>query len=307
MLAAAIPVYDPYLLLAVKLHQRTKTMNTSTDMLNLPSLRVDGRVALVTGAGSGLGQAMANGLAQAGANVAVTELPHKLEAAEVTAAQIRAAGQQAMVVPLDVMDLSMIKDAVDQVVAKFGRIDILINNAGINIQQMALDVTEEAWDRVMAVTLKGVFFCAQAVARQMLSQAGLTAAPQPLGARGEQDAPMIGKIINISSQMGVVGYQLRAAYCSSKAGVVNLTRVLAFEWAQYGINVNAIAPTFIRTPLTAPMFENETFKADVLNRIPLGRLGKAEDVVGAAVYLASPAADMVTGHTMLIDGGWTVV
>jgi 2-deoxy-D-gluconate 3-dehydrogenase len=284
-----------------------KYMTTETESMKLPSLRVEGQVALITGAGSGLGQAMANGLAQAGATVAITELPHKLAAAEVTAAQIRAAGREALVVPLDVMQLPMIKAAVDQVVESFGRLDILVNNAGINMPQMALDVTEEAWDRVLAINLKGVFFCAQAAARQMLAQAGLEAAPQPLGQRSEQNLPVIGKIINIASQMGVTGYHFRSAYCSSKAGVVNLTRVLAFEWAQYGINVNAIAPTFIRTPLTAPMFEDERFKADVLSRIPLGRLGKPEDVVGAAVYLASPAADLVTGHTLVVDGGWTTV
>ena len=116
-----------------------------------------------------------------------------------------------------------------------------------------------------------------------------------------------GKIINIASQNGVIGYFNRAAYCSSKAGVVNLTRVLAIEWAPYQINVNAIGPTFIHTPLTAKLFEDPAFSADVLNRIPLGRLGKPEDVAGAAVFLASSAADMITGHTLLVDGGWTAV
>jgi 2-deoxy-D-gluconate 3-dehydrogenase len=175
------------------------------------------------------------------------------------------------------------------VLKHFGRLDILVNNAGINVPRLALDVTEDDWDRVLEVNLKGVFFVAQAVAKRAMVPHGS------------------GKIINIASQNGVIGYFYRAAYCSSKAGVVNLTRVLALEWAKYHINVNAIGPTFLETPLTRPMFENAEFKADVLNRIPLGRIGKPEDVVGAVVYLASPAADLVTGHTLLVDGGWTAV
>ncbi len=273
-------------------------MNTQTESFTFPSMRVENKIALVTGTGSGLGQAISIALAQAGANLAITELPDRLEAAETTAAQIRAAGQEALIVPLDVTQLPTIEAMVEKVVETFGRLDILVNNAGINIQRMALDVTEEDWDRVLDVNLKGVFFCAQAAARQMIAQSG---------GDSKEGTQINGKIINIASQMGVVGYYRRAAYCSSKAGVVNLTRVLAFEWAQYGITVNAIGPTFIYTPLTAPMFEDEAFRTDVLNRIPLGRIGKPEDVVGAAVYLASPAADLVSGHTLLVDGGWTVV
>ncbi|MGN6759551.1 MAG: SDR family NAD(P)-dependent oxidoreductase, partial [Thermomicrobiales bacterium] len=198
-------------------------------------------------------------------------------------------GAQTLVLPLDLLQLDTIGAMVDQAVAHFGRIDILVNNAGINIQRMALDVTEDDWDKVLDVNLKGLFFTSQAVARVMVRQG------------------TGGKIVNIASQMGVVGYIKRAAYCSSKAGVVNLSRVLAFEWAEYGIRVNCIGPTFVETPLTAPMFEDKAFRDDVLHRIPLGRLGKPEDVVGAVVYLASPASDMVTGHTLLVDGGWTAV
>jgi 2-deoxy-D-gluconate 3-dehydrogenase len=257
--------------------------------MNIPSLRVDGKIAFVTGAGTGLGQASAVALAQAGADVALTELPGKEAAARETVGLVEAMGHRALAVPLDVTRLPMIGEAVEQVRTHFGRIDILVNNAGINVPRLALDVTEEDWDRVLDVNLKGVFFVAQAVAKQaQLPQGG-------------------GKIINIASQNGVIGYFFRAAYCSSKAGVVNLTRVLALEWAKYHINVNAIGPTFLETPLTRPMFENAEFKADVLSRIPLGRIGKPEDVVGAVVYLASPASDLVTGHTLLVDGGWTAV
>jgi 2-deoxy-D-gluconate 3-dehydrogenase len=257
--------------------------------MQIPSMRVDGKVALVTGAGSGIGQASAIALAQAGADVAVTELPGKEDLAQETTKQIEAAGRRALVVSLDVTRLPMIGEAVDQVVRQFGKIDILVNNAGINIPRLALDVTEEDWDRVLDVNLKGLFFVAQAVGQKSMV----------IGSGG--------KIINIASQNGVIGYFYRAAYCASKAGVVNLTRVLALEWAKYKINVNAIGPTFVETPLTRPMFENAEFKADVLSRIPLARLGKPEDIAGAVVYLASPAADLVTGHTLLVDGGWTAV
>ena len=252
-------------------------------------MRVEGKVALVTGTGSGLGRAMAIGLAQAGADVALTELPDRLRAAEETAREVEKAGRKAHVVPLDVTNLPGIRQMVDAVAARFGRIDILVNNAGVNVPRLAVDVTEEDWDRVLDVDLKGVFFTAQAVAkRAMIPQGG-------------------GKIVNISSQMGVVGYTYRAAYCAAKAGVVNLTRVLAFEWAKHQVTVNAVAPTFVETPLTKPMFEDKAFRDDVLGRIPLGRLGRPEDIVGSVVYLSSASADMVTGHTLLVDGGWTAV
>lgn len=254
-----------------------------------PSMRLDDKIALITGAGTGLGQAMALGFAEMGADVAITELPGKEALAEKTAEGIRATGRRALVVPLDVTQTETIAPAVAKVLDEFGRIDILVNNAGINIPKYALDVTENDWDRIQDVNLKGTFFVAQAVAKQALV---------PQGG---------GKIVNIASQMGVIGYSKRAAYCASKAGVVNLTRVLAFEWAQYSINVNCIGPTFVLTPLTAPMFEDPEFREDVLRRIPLGRLGEPGDIVGAAVYLASPAADMVTGHALIVDGGWTAV
>lgn len=257
--------------------------------MQLPSLRVEGKVAFITGAGSGIGKVAAAALALAGADVALTELPGKEAAALETVRLVEGMGRRALTVPLDVTRLPMIGEAVGHALAHFGRLDILVNNAGINVPRLALDVTEDDWDRVLAVNLKGVFFVAQEVARRALV---------PQGG---------GKIINVASQNGVIGYFYRAAYCASKAGVVNLTRVLALEWAKYHINVNAVGPTFLETPLTRPMFEDADFKADVLRRIPLGRIGKPEDVAGAVVYLASPAADLVTGHTLLVDGGWTAV
>ena len=189
---------------------------------------------------------------------------------------------------LNVTSLKSIERMVEKATERFGGIDILVNNAGINISKPALEVTEQDWDRVLAVNLKGVFFCSQAVARGMIRRKS-------------------GKIVNIASQNGVIGYYNRAAYCSSKAGVVNLTRVLAIEWAEQNINVNAVGPTFVRTPLTEKLFQDESFSSEVLRRIPLGRLGKPEDVAGAVVFLSSPAADLITGHTLLVDGGWTAI
>ena len=253
---------------------------------------LSGAVALVTGTGSGIGEATAKALAAAGARTVVTELPDRLDRAEATALAIRSnEGGEAVAVPLDVTDLGSIAACVEAALAAYdGRIDVLVNNAGLNVPQLAFDVTEEAWDRVLDVNLKGLFFMAQAVGRRMRDQ-------EPRG----------GCIVNIASQMGLVGYVQRAAYCSSKAGVINLSRVLAFEWAEHGIRVNSVCPTFIDTPLTRPMFEDPEFKADVLRRIPLGRLATVEDVANAVVYLAGPGAGMVTGHALVIDGGWTAV
>ncbi len=253
---------------------------------------LDGSVVLVTGTGSGIGEASAHALASAGARLVVTELPAKLELAEATAAAIRDRhGAEAAAVPLDVTDLASIDACVAATASTFGgRIDVLVNNAGLNVPQMAFDVTEEAWDKVLDTNLKGLFFMAQAVGRQMRDQ-----------------SPRGGSIVNLSSQMGIVGFSKRAAYCSSKAAVVNLGRVLAFEWAEYDIRVNAVCPTFVETPLTRPMFEDEEFKADVFRRIPLGRLATPDDVANAVVFLAGPGAAMVTGHALLVDGGWTAV
>jgi 2-deoxy-D-gluconate 3-dehydrogenase len=257
--------------------------------MQFPSARVDGKVAIVTGTGTGIGQASALALAAAGANVVLTELPNRTDAAEATASAARGEyGVETLVMPLDVTNLGQIDELVTSAVARFGRIDVLVNNAGINIPKMAFDVTESDWDRVLDINLKGLFFTTQAVGRVMAEQKR-------------------GKIVSIASQMGVVGYVKRAAYCSSKAGVVNLTRVLAFEWAQYGIRVNAIGPTFVETPLTRPMFEDAEFRQDVMSRIPLGQLAQPQDIASAVVFLSSDASDMITGQTLLVDGGWTAV
>ena len=254
----------------------------------LPSMRLDGNVALVSGAGSGIGKAIAVAVAEAGADCVPTELPGSLARLDPVCDAIRQTGRQALPVPLQLPDQASIDAAVGAAVEQFGRVDILVNNAGVNIPRDALDLTEADWDRVLDVNLKGLMFMSQRVAREMVRTGG-------------------GKIVNMSSQNGLVGYYKRAAYCSSKAGVVNLTRVLAIEWARHGINVNAVGPTFILTPLTQSTFDDPKLREDLLSRIPLGRVGQPEDVVGAVVFLASPAADLVTGHTLMVDGGWTAI
>lgn len=251
--------------------------------MGLPNFDVSGKVAVVTGGSRGIGRAAALALAEAGCNLVITA--RRSEGLENVAGEISALGRRVLAVRADLTKVDEIYRMVDQAVTVFGKIDILVNNAGINIPKPALEVTEEDWDQVLDTNLKGVFFCSQAVGKVMIAQNR-------------------GKVINMASQMAFVGYYKRAAYCSSKGGVVQLTKALAIEWAAHSINVNAIAPTFIETPLTAPMFSDPVFREDVVRRIPLGRVGKPEDVTGAVIYLASEASDLVTGHTILVDGGW---
>jgi 2-deoxy-D-gluconate 3-dehydrogenase len=248
-------------------------------------------VALVTGAGSGIGQEAARALSAAGAHVVVTELPDRLERAAATVAELQEAGGKSLAVPLDVRDLAQIRECVAAAAdVGGGRLDILVNNAGINVRQRAFEVTEDAWDLVVDTNLKGLFFTAQAAGRVMRDQ-------QPAG----------GSIINVASIMGLVGYFERAAYCSSKAGVVNLTRVLAIEWAAHDIRVNAVCPAFVETPFTKAMLENEAIKADLLHRTPIGRLVTTAEVAATIVFLASPAARATTGAAITVDGGWTAI
>ncbi len=247
-----------------------------------------GKVAIITGSGSGIGRSIALGISQAGATVVVTELPGKEEAAVETAEAVRKGGREAITVELDVRKIKSVEQMVERAVESFGRIDILVNNAGVIIRKKAIETSEEEWDRVMDVNLKGVFFTSQSVAREMIKKRS-------------------GKIINISSINGVIGSDERASYTASKAGVINLTRTLAAEWAEYGINVNAIGPTYLLTPLTKSLFENEDFKEKYFERQPIQRIGRPEDILGAVIYLASSASDLVTGHTLMVDGGWTAV
>jgi NAD(P)-dependent dehydrogenase (short-subunit alcohol dehydrogenase family) len=255
------------------------------DMGEFPRFRLDNQVALVTGAARGLGRAAALALADAGADVALG-LRDDRSGADV-AEEIEALGRRAVRLQMDVTDLAQIASAVDQTVARFGRIDILVNNAGLAPENPAEHVNERDFDLTCAVNLKGTFFVSQAVGRVMIRQRG-------------------GRIVNLSSQAGFVALPGESVYCMTKAAIAHLTRCLAIEWGRHGITVNAVAPTFIVTPGTEPALAEPAFKADVIERIAaLHRLGQPMDVAGVIVFLASPAASLITGHTILVDGGWT--
>jgi len=243
-------------------------------------------VALVTGASKGIGRALSIGLAEAGADVVLAGRSHG--ELEDLAYQIRSGGRRALAVVTDMRHVTQIQAMVTRAVEEMGKVDVLVNNAGVSLVKKSTEVTEEEWDSLMEVNLKGVFFSCQAVGIKMIEQ-------------------RYGKIINISSTFGVVGHPQRAAYCASKGGVTLLTKALALEWAPLGINVNAIAPTIIRTPSREVRLQVPEILQQTLSRIPMGRIGEPEDVVGATVFLASSASDFITGTVLLVDGGWTAI
>lgn len=252
--------------------------------MDYPDFSLTNQVALVTGASQGIGFGLAKALAHAGAHVALAARSD--EDLQTLANEIRAEGGTAEAFQLDVSNVSQIHATIAAVQARFGRLDILVNNAGLGANHPAVDVTEADWDTMMAVNLKGLFFCCQAAGRIMLNQ-------------------RYGRIINMSSQASVVGIQDHAVYCASKGGVNQLTRVLALEWSASGVTVNAVAPTFIYTPGTAERLDTPAYRERVLARLPIGRVGSIADVAGAVIYLASPAGALVTGSVLMVDGGWT--
>jgi NAD(P)-dependent dehydrogenase (short-subunit alcohol dehydrogenase family) len=259
--------------------------NAGASLGSFPSFDLSGQTALVTGASRGLGRAISLALANAGADVALGVRDRS--SSDALADEIRSMGRRALLVTLDVRDLDQVRQAVTSVEAEFGRLDIVVNNAGIGPANAAEDVTESDFDLTFDVNVKGVFFVSQAAARIMIGQG-------------------YGRIVSVSSQAGFVALPTESVYCMSKAAVVHMTKCLAVEWGRHGITVNAVAPTFIRTDGTAADLADPAFEADVTERIAgLHRIGEPMDVAGSVVFLASPAASLITGATLLIDGGWT--
>jgi len=252
--------------------------------MKYPSFELEDKIAIVTGGNKGIGKGISLCLANTGAHVAVTgRTPEELEQ---VSSEIEKMGRKSLPIVMDVTQKQSVNSMVQQTLKKFGRIDILVNNAGISEVLPAEEHTEEIWDSIIDTNLKGVFLCAQSVGKVMIGQKS-------------------GNIINISSQAGVVGLLNHAAYCASKGGVNLLTKVLALEWAKYNIRVNAVAPTVIRTPMIDKVFADPEVRAELTKKIPLGTFGEVEDVAGAVIFLASEASRMITGHLLLVDGGWT--
>lgn len=251
------------------------------------SVDLSGKVALVTGGTRGIGEGCALALARCGADVAICSR-HAADQ-EAVLAQVRALGVRSRGYECDVASLDSIRTMFEALERDFGRLDILVNNAGVTRPQPALEMDEAAWDYVLDVNLKGAFFVAQAAGRLMVR-----------GGRG-------GKIINMSSVLSEVVLEKRANYAASKGGLRQVTRTLALEWARHGIQVNALGPTYVETPLVQRFLADPEFRADILRRIPAGRIALVDDIVGAVLFLASNAADMITGQTLLIDGGLTVI
>jgi NAD(P)-dependent dehydrogenase (short-subunit alcohol dehydrogenase family) len=254
-------------------------------MLSFPEFALAGQTALVTASGRGLGRAIALALAHAGADVALGL--RDLHSHGGLPQEIEALGRRALPLQMDVTSMDEIFSSVGKAAQHFGRLDILVNNAGVAPGNLAENVREEDYDLTLAVNLKGTFFTSQAAGRIMIQQNG-------------------GRIINVSSQAGFVALPTESVYCMTKAALVHLTKCLAVEWGKYNITVNGIAPTFIETPGTEECLADPAFRADVVERIAaLHRIGQPMDVAGAVVFLASPAASLITGHTIVIDGGWT--
>jgi 2-deoxy-D-gluconate 3-dehydrogenase len=245
------------------------------------NFRLDGHRVLVTGAGRGLGRAIADGLAELGATVYGTSR-------DAAIAQQIGKRYGTLSLSVEMTEPNSIQEFVDKLQSDSGGIDMLVNNAGVNIPRPAIEVSSQDWDTVFDTNLKGNFFLSTALAKSWM------------------ETNSAGSIVNITSQAGIVGIEERAAYGTSKAGLIHLTKILALEWAPNRIRVNAVAPTFIRTEMTESTLSRPEWAAELLSRIPIGRFGEPEDVVGAVAFLLSDAALLITGHNITIDGGYTI-
>lgn len=246
---------------------------------------LSGKTSIITGAGRGIGRSIALGYAEAGSNLVLCA--RTVGELETLADEARRHGVEALAVPCDVSDPQQIQAAVDAAVERFGGVDVLVNNAGLTVKTPAEDYNLEDWNRVLQVNLTGVFLFAQSVGRQMIRQGS-------------------GRIVNISSIAARTAITGSVAYCASKAGVDMVTKVLAVEWARHGVQVNAIGPAYIETPLVKAITDTRADFADnIRRRTPMARLGKPDEIVGAAIFLASDAASYMTGETVMVDGGWT--
>lgn len=250
----------------------------------LPAFDLTGKVAIVTGATRGIGRGLAEGLAQAGANIVLVS--RNGAECEQAAAEIAALGVKTLAAPADLTKLADIQQLVAKTLEVFPVIDILVNNAGNALTRRAEEVTEEDWDHVVNLDLKGVFFCCQAVGREMIKQNH-------------------GKIINVSSILGLVGEKMVSPYCAAKGGVIQMTKALALEWARYHIQVNALCPGYVETAINAEELKNEKVRHYLVGKTAAKRLGNVADMQGAVVYLASAAANYMTGQVMTVDGGWS--
>jgi NAD(P)-dependent dehydrogenase (short-subunit alcohol dehydrogenase family) len=254
------------------------------DMTVLPSFRLDDKLAVVTGAGRGIGKAIAVGYAEAGADVVL--LSRTESDLEETAEEIRSQGRKAFVYPTDVTDANRVNDLVKEIIQAHGRVDILVNNAGMNIRTPAFEVTEEEWQSIMDTNLRSAFRLSQKFGQHMKDGGG--------------------RIINIASVAGTTALRTGIVYAATKAAMIQMTKNLALEWGEHGIQVNSIGPWYFRTPLTEKLLSDEKYLNDILSRTPLKRVGELPELVGPAVFLASDASSYVTGQTLFVDGGMTI-